>query len=120
MNSFANARAEFLKKINQPHHNFVDSLAFINTWFEFTPSLFNNNGLINNETENLGSAKIFALAQLLDLNKQQTLLCFGEHYRNLSQTPESSHLNIRMLINTNLTGIVFDRQPLRRKVQSQL
>ncbi len=115
LNSFNNALANLLNHISQPQHNFADSLDFIDTWFEFTPTAFNNNGLFNNENENHGSAKIFALAQLLSLNKQQVLLCFGEHYRNLAKTPENSHLNIRMLINTELAGIEFDHQPLQRK-----
>lgn len=117
LNSFDNALATFLKQINQPEHSFADSLAFIDAWFDFTPTAFNNNGLLNNDAENHGSAKIFALSRLLKLNKQQVLLCFGEHYRNLSQTPTNSHLNIRTLIDTDLAGIVFDRQPLQRKAQ---
>lgn len=117
LNSFDHALANFLKHINQPEHSFADSLAFIDTWFEFTATAFNNNGLLNNDSENHGSSKIFALAQLLKLNKQQALLCFGEHYRNLSQTPTNSHLNIRTLVDTDLAGIAFDRQPLQRKAQ---
>ncbi|HUH57148.1 MAG TPA: HopJ type III effector protein [Pseudomonadales bacterium] len=115
MNSFDKALADFLKKINLPEHSFADSLAFIDNWFEFTPCEFNNNGLINSASENHGSAKIFALAQMLNLNKQQALLCFGEHYRNLSQTSKDSHLNIRRLIATDLAEIAFSQPPLQRK-----
>lgn len=117
MSSFALAQTEFLHRIEQPQHCFAHSLAFIDTWFEFTPSNFCNNGMTNSHTENHGSAKIFALAILLKLSKQQALLCFGEHYRNLAQTPSNSHLNIRMLTKdqSHLAQIRFDHFPLQAK-----
>lgn len=117
MNRFHQAQTEFLEQIEQESHRFAASLAFIDAWFEFTPSAFNNNGLQNQAHENHGSAKIFALAGLLRLSKKQTLLCFGEHYRGLSQSPADSHLNIRRLLNTDLAGIRFDHPPLTRKTQ---
>lgn len=115
LNSFTHALADFLQRIEQPQHSFSQSLAFIDTWLTFTPSNFSNNGMVNTDTENHGSAKIFALALQLNLSKQQTLLCFGEHYRNLALSPDNSHLNIRRLINEDLAGIAFDNFPLRAR-----
>lgn len=115
MNNFCVAKKELIEQIEQPQHLFAETLAFIDAWFDFSPSRFNNNGLVNKETENHGSAKIFALALQLNLSKQQTLLCFGEHYRNLALSPDNSHLNIRRLINADLAGIAFDNFPLRAR-----
>ena len=120
MSSFSEAQAEFLQRIEHPQHSFAESLAFIDTWFEFTPSNFFNNGVVNSHTENHGSAKVFALAQLSDFTKQQALLCFGEHYRNLAHTPKNSHLNIRMLTSSNasLANISFENFPLQIREQA--
>lgn len=119
MNSFTHALTDFLQRIEQPQHSFSQSLAFIDTWLTFTPSNFSNNGMVNTDTENHGSAKIFAFALLFELTKHQALLCFGEHYRNLAHTPVDSHLNIRMLTkaDSSLANISFAQFPLQIREQ---
>lgn len=119
MSSFSEAQTEFLQRIEHPQHSFAESLAFIDTWFKFTPSNFLNNGVVNSDTENHGSAKILALALLSGFTEQQALLCFGEHYRNLAHTSKNSHLNIRMLTkaDSSLANISFANFPLQARGQ---
>lgn len=105
----------FLQALDNPQHTFADTLTFIETWFTYTPSAFRYGKLHSSATENQGSCKIFALAQLFELTQQQTLLCFGEHYRNLEHTPVSSHLNLRQLAQLGLINLEFEHFPLTPK-----
>lgn len=112
---FTVALQRFLDDIQQPNHQFADSLAFIEHWFNYHPSAFSIGQQHNLATENQGSCKIFALAQLLSLTQQQALLCFGEHSRNLPLLPQGSHLNLRQLAKEGLSQIQFEHFPLQRK-----
>ena len=115
LNNFTEEKAAFLEAIEQLEHRFSDTLSFLDTWFEYSPSHFDNNGLLNTDSENHGSAKIFAFAKHYTLTKQQALKCFGEHFRNLDSYPSDSHLNIRQLMKFDLDGIHFTHFPLTQK-----
>lgn len=116
---FTQACERFLSDIQHDSHLFSDTLAFIEQWFSYQPSAFSIGLQHNSATENQGSCKVFALAQLLSLTQQQALLCFGEHYRNLPQLPQDPHLNLRQLAKQGLTQIKFEHFPLQRQQEEQ-
>jgi len=74
VNDFSQAQADFIAALDSNDHLFASTLAFIGQWFDFTPSAFNNGGVQNSAEQNQGSCKVFALAQLLQLSKEQALL----------------------------------------------
>lgn len=116
MSSFDQARTDFLQAINSDQHLFASTLAFVEQWFDFTPSAFMNGNVANHADQNQGSCKVFALAQSLNLNQQQALQCFGEHYRDVLATPDTdNHHNLRRVLREGLDNITFDHFPLRRK-----
>ncbi|HIG64743.1 MAG TPA: type III effector [Methyloprofundus sp.] len=96
-------------KSNQPV-SFDETMAIINEFYTYTPTTFTNGlgdqTVINAAGSNEGSCKIFAFAQLNQLDQQQTLELFGEHYQDVLQDPDgSSHQNIRKFMHSGWTGI---------------
>ncbi len=119
MNDFSQAQADFIAALDSNDHLFASTLAFIGQWFDFTPSAFNNGGVQNSAEQNQGSCKVFALAQLLQLSKEQALCCFGEHYRDVLATPDvDNHHNLRRVLRDGLGDISFDQFPLTAKAQA--
>ncbi len=109
--------AEFLRAIRQPEHRFTDTLAFIDSHYQYTPSAFTNGGLHNPAGSNQGSCKILGLALLEKLSTEDTLLAFAEHYTYVLATPdETEHANIRQLLKHGLEAVNFSQPPLRRLV----
>lgn len=100
--------------------DFEDTMAVISEHFDYVPTAFTN-GLsdmrVSNEAgQNEGSCKIFAFAQLLELNEEQTLRCFGRFYQDVKNTPDGAdHGNIRNFIRDGWNGIHFEGQALTRK-----
>lgn len=101
---------------------FTDTMAAIDNNYTFTPSGFNNHGLVSGANENNGSCKIFAFAKLNQLSKQNTLDCFGAFYRDevLGNPDGEDHMNIRTFMlapeATPFLGITFvDKQVLTSK-----
>lgn len=116
---FNEALTGFLAAIEQPTHQFATTLAFINQWFDFTPSAFRNGKVNNTMEQNQGSCRVLSMALMLGLTKEQTLKCFGEHYRDVLATPGvDNHHNLRRLQAEGLVDIHFDQQPLHRKPAS--
>lgn len=108
---------EFLNSIQQPDHRFADTLAFIDSNYQYTPSAFANAGLHNPAGSNQGSCKILGLALLENLTTEQALLAFGEHYRWVLAHPDKTeHGNIRQLIQHGLAQVTFNQLPLSRLV----
>ena len=117
MTDFNTAKSAFLTSLTQDDHAFADTLAFIEQWYAFTPSAFRNGDVENSAEQNQGSCKVFALGQLLELDKEQTLRCFGEHYRDVLATPEvENHHNLRRVLREGTGNIEFDRFPLKERV----
>ena len=116
MTDFASAKSDFLASVTTDEHMFASTLAFIEGWYEFTPTGFNNGGVINSADQNQGSAKVFALSQLLELDKETTLRLFGEHYRDVLATPDvDNHHNLRRVLREGTANITFDQFPLKAK-----
>ena len=93
----------------------------INECYDYTATQFSNGSdadcLISKARENEGSCKIFAFAQLQQLDKNQTLNCFGQYYRDdVLQHPENNdHGNIRTFMKYGMEGVVFDGVVLKEK-----
>ena len=104
---------------------FDDVMTVIEENFIYTPTHFTNGHgddcIRNAAGENEGSCKIFALGQLLQLTKEQTLACFGKYYRqDVLQHPDgSSHANIRTFMRYGWSGIHFDKLALQSKQPCQ-
>ncbi len=119
MSQFEQAKSNFLSQLEQENFQFETTLAFIEEHFDFTPSAFNNGGVLNSIEQNQGSCKVFALAELLNLSQQQALCCFGQHYRDVLATPDvDNHHNLRRVLKEGLDNISFDQFPLKAKAQS--
>jgi len=94
--------------------NFDDTMAIINAHYQYTPTSFTNglgeSGIINKAGTNEGSCKIFAFAQLNQLDQDQTLSLFGDFYhQDVLQDPSgTSHQNIRNFMQSSWGGIKFN------------
>ena len=105
---------EFLDCIkNNETLSFDDTMAIIAENYCYQANEFSN-GLgedkcVNAAGTNEGSCKIFAFAQLHQLNQAQTLQLFGDYYRqDVLQDPQgSSHQNIRLFMKYGWEGIQF-------------
>jgi hypothetical protein len=113
---FIQACQQFLHAINEENHHFKDTLTFIDTWYEFSPTAFFNGPVKNGIEENQGSAKVLALGIDLNLSTDQVLRCFGEHYREVLATPGvDNHFNLRRLMKDGFGDVSFEAYPLKRK-----
>lgn len=105
--------ASWMQRLTAPDYAFAETIAFIEQNFRFNPTAFRNGEIINSAEQNQGSCRILALATMLKLTNEQTLLCFGEYYRDVVATPDGSdHQNIRQLMKTGLEGVQFEGTPL--------
>jgi hypothetical protein len=95
---------------------FKDVIEFIETYYTHQPTAFKNGDAYNEATQNQGSAKVFAFAQINNLGKEDTLRLFAEHYQSVLNTPDGAdHQNIRQFIANGWPGIVFEGQALLAK-----
>lgn len=97
---------------------FTDVMAVVEQHYDYTPQRFRNGPEVVNEAgANEGSCKLFALAQLLGLSKEQTLACFGAYYRDdvLGNPEGDDHGNIRSFMVHGWDGIAFDGEALKAK-----
>jgi len=110
---------DFLQRLNDAPETltFNDSIALIESLYDYTPVRFSNGGLVSEAGQNAGSCKIFSFAQLQGLSPQQTLHCFGAYYREdvLKRPQGESHANIRNFMATGWDGIVFQGSALKVK-----
>ena len=93
---------------------FTETMAVIETIYNFTPSSFKNGSIQNSATENLGSCKVFAFALKQQLTKEETLACFGQYYfKDVLENPTGTdHQNIRNFMQTGFEGLVFEQEVL--------
>ena len=110
---------EFLTRLttSPAEIEFDDTMAVIETLYEFTPVSFRNGDLVNEAGQNSGSCKLFAFAKEQELNQQGTLHCFGKCYRDdvLNNPDGSEHQNIRNFMRLGWEGISFESVPLKAK-----
>ncbi|MGE8684829.1 MAG: HopJ type III effector protein [Acinetobacter sp.] len=107
---------ELLTQLQAGTAQFSDVIAFIEARYTHTPTAFTNGQQVNASTENQGSAKVFAFAQLHGLNQAETLSLFAEHYAGVLAKPEATdHRNIRQFMQNGWEGIQFDGQALTAK-----
>lgn len=107
---------ELLSSLANKEIVFSDVLAYIAARYEHSPTAFTNGDQVNEETENQGSAKILAFATLNNLDKEQTLALFAEHYEAVLNDPEGdNHQNIRQFILNGWDGVSFSGVALTLK-----
>lgn len=95
---------------------FTDVIAFIETYYQHQPNAFKNGDAYNEATQNQGSAKVFAFAQLNNLSAEDTLYLFAEHYQAVLTTPGATdHQNIRQFMAHGWEGVVFEGEALVSK-----
>lgn len=104
-------------KLNPGGNTFSRTMETIDAHYNFTPTAFKNGVLKNKAGENNGSCKIFAFAGLHELNKDQTLACFGQYYYvDVLEDPDGEgHQNIRNFMKTGWQGIHFEGVALQPK-----
>ncbi|TXD47707.1 HopJ type III effector protein [Polaribacter sp. IC073] len=103
-------------KSNPTEINFADTMQVIEDNYHFTPTTFTNGELKNSAGENTGSCKLFAFAKHQKLTKEETLFCFGKHYKNvLEDVNGTSHLNIRNFMKSGFDSLSFDGEALKLK-----
>lgn len=95
---------------------FSEVIEFIEKYYQHTPTAFKNGDTYNEATQNQGSAKVFAFAQLNELEVAETLYLFAEHYKAVLNNPDATdHQNIRQFMVNGWPGIVFEGEALAIK-----
>jgi hypothetical protein len=98
---------------------FNDVISIIDKHYRYIPTRFKNGAdndvVINTAGENEGSCKIFSFARINNLNKEQTLNCFGQYYRDdvLSNPDQTDHANIRTFIRYGWEHVTFEGDALK-------
>jgi hypothetical protein len=105
-----------LTKLKRNTATFNDVIEFIQTYYQYQPTAFNNGEAYNEATQNQGSAKVFAFAQLNKLSAVDTLYLFAEHYQAVLANPDAAdHQNIRQFMANGWAGITFEGEALTEK-----
>ncbi len=95
---------------------FSEVIQFIETYYNHQPTAFKNGDAYNEATQNQGSAKVFAFAQLNNLSATDTLCLFAEHYQSVLNNPDGAdHQNIRQFMANGWEGIAFEGEALSPK-----
>ena len=97
-----------IKKLKVNSLTFKEVIEFIETQYQHQPTGFRNGEVYNDSSQNQGSARVFAFAQLNNLAKEETLYLFAEHYQSVLNNPNGTdHQNIRQFMVHGWPGIVF-------------
>ncbi|NHB56698.1 HopJ type III effector protein [Acinetobacter sp. 194] len=105
-----------LAQLKAGEAKFADVIAYIDSKFNHTPTAFKNGQQANAATENQGSAKVFSFAKLNDLNVEDTLSLFAEHYAAVLAAPEATdHQNIRQFMINGWDDVEFEGTALTAK-----
>ncbi|MGG7439015.1 HopJ type III effector protein [Chryseobacterium arthrosphaerae] len=96
---------------------FNDVIAYIDQNYDFTPTAFKNGDTTNQAGQNNGSCKVFSFARLQNLTPEETLLLFGEFYRDdvLKNPHGNDHQNIRNFMQSGWEGVIFEEDALKEK-----
>lgn len=105
-----------IKNLKDNKVSFKEVLEFIETYYLHQPTAFKNGDAQNEATQNQGSAKVFAFAQLNNLSKEDTLYLFAEHYQSvLNNLNGTDHQNIRQFMLNGWDGVKFEGTCLTAK-----
>jgi hypothetical protein len=105
---------ELLERVKNKDILFAEILSFIESNYEYFPTAFKNGNLNNESNQNQGSAKVLYFAHLNQLDKEDTLLFFAEHYQNVLENPEAeNHQNIRQFMQNGWDGVEFETVTLK-------
>ncbi len=105
-----------IKGLKENSVTFKEVIEFIETYYQHQPTAFRNGDAYNEATQNQGSAKVFAFAQLNNLSKEDTLYLFAEHYQSVISNPGGAdHQNIRQFMAHGWDGVSFEGQALQPK-----
>jgi hypothetical protein len=113
--------ASFIEKVkNNENVSFDETIAVITENYHYQATEFcnglNEQRLVNQAGTNEGSCKIFAFAQLNQLDQQQTLSLFGDYYRDVLNDPNGTgHQNIRNFMHYGWDGINYKGVALTAK-----
>lgn len=104
---------ELLAGLQAERYDFEDVQTYILAHYDYTPTAFDNglggDRVRNAAGQNEGSCRLFAFALLEGLNEEDTLRCFGRHYRQVLANPTGQdHANIRQFMQHGWDGIRFD------------
>ena len=118
-----NAMQTLLQRIEQSPESisFDEVIAVISAHYDYTPTGFHNgigdDALWNEAGTNAGSCRIFAFAQMNQLDEDSTLACFGHVYRDeVLKFPErTDHGNIRRFMRDGWRGIRFAGEALKAR-----
>lgn len=114
---------QFINQIkkNPETIEFQNVIKLIEENYHYSPTYFvngiNEDSVTNQAGENEGSCKIFSFANIHNLDKLQTLHCFGQYYRqDVLQNPDNTdHANIRTFIKYGWDNISFEKAALALK-----
>ncbi|RZL40843.1 MAG: HopJ type III effector protein [Pedobacter sp.] len=107
---------ELLAGLKSASIQFAEVIDFIEKHYLHQPTAFKNGEAVNESSQNQGSAKVFGFAKINELDQDDTLLLFAEHYITVKQNPNGTdHQNIRQFMANGWSGIVFDGEPLTEK-----
>ena len=105
-----------LRSLKAEQSPFSAVLEFIDANYQHQPTAFKNGDAYNEATQNQGSALVFAFAQLNNLDANDTLYLFAEHYRAVLANPDGTdHQNIRQFMANGWAGITFEGEALTAK-----
>lgn len=84
-------------------------LCTIDEYYLYQPTYFMNGAVVNNPGENEETCKILAFAKMHDLDKEQTLACFGRFFREevRDHLHDVGHPNIRAFLVCGWRGVEF-------------
>jgi hypothetical protein len=109
----------FIEKLKQTPEaiTFTETIATIESNYEFTPTAFQNGNQHNETGQNSGSCKVFAFAKIQQLTQAETLACFGAYYFEevLGDLEGTNHQNIRNFMQSGWDGIQFEGDALSLK-----
>jgi len=110
----------FLKKLNDDPEavTFDEALATVGEHYRLTPCGYTLAGVRFDVDQVHRSCQLYAFGILHKLSKEQTLACFGEHYREdvLKHPQGSDHQTVRLFMQVGWEGLKLDSpMPLKAR-----
>ncbi len=99
---------ELLAALKSGESHFSEVITFIDSRKEHQPVAFKNGEITNEATQNQGSARVFLFAKEQNLDEEDTLRLFAEHYQAvISDLNGDNHQNIRQFMKHGWAGVEF-------------